>query len=160
MEGALLQKRKRYQPYWGSIILKPNLGRESALFSRVWGSPTVRNLEIQNLLWARFRGISGFIPDFVPEMLNRTRGTAKQGPCQNNQVIISSSTVSVPWPALRGPLRSLQSIAPARKPALGPEIGSPRRVQKQHVDRFLSFAHVFPIFSGMPWSRGRTYSLT
>ena len=24
-----------------------------------------------------FRGVSGFVPDFIPEMLNRTRGTAK-----------------------------------------------------------------------------------
>ena len=54
-----------------------NLGRESPLFSRVSGSPTVRNLEIQNLLWERFRGVSGFVPDFTPEMLNRTRGISK-----------------------------------------------------------------------------------
>ena len=52
--------------------------QESALFSRVWGSPTVRNLEILNLLWERFRGVSGLVPDFTPEMLNRTRGTSKK----------------------------------------------------------------------------------
>ena len=49
MEGAP-PKRKRYQP-WGYHISEINLGGgESALFSRVWGSPAVRNLEIQNLL--------------------------------------------------------------------------------------------------------------
>ena len=40
----------------GSTILKLIWERESALFSRVWGSPTVRNLEIQNLLCRAFPG--------------------------------------------------------------------------------------------------------
>ena len=26
----------------------------------------------------RFRGVSGFVPDFAPEMLDRTRGTASR----------------------------------------------------------------------------------
>ena len=34
-------------------------------------------MEIQILLCERFRGVSGFVPDFAPEMQSRTRGTAK-----------------------------------------------------------------------------------
>ena len=42
------------------------------------GSPTVRSLEIQNLLRERFQGVSGFVPDFNPATLNRTRGTCNK----------------------------------------------------------------------------------
>ena len=62
-------KRKRYQPYWG-VAQFWNDSEEGIRLSisfvfKGLGSPTVRNLEIQNLLWD-FRGVSGLVPDFTP----------------------------------------------------------------------------------------------
>ena len=78
MEGCL-QKRKRYQPCWGQHNSGNILERGYALFSRGWGSPTVRKLEIQKLLRERFWAVCGSLPDLTPEMLDRTRAPPEFG---------------------------------------------------------------------------------
>ena len=62
----------------GSTILKLIWEGNLLYFPRFRGSPTVRNLEIQNVLWERFQGVSGLVPDFTLEILNRTRGTSNR----------------------------------------------------------------------------------
>ena len=88
------------------------LERGYALFSRVWGFPTVRNLEIQNSLWERSRGVSGFVPDFTPEMVNCSRGTSN---CERQDSEEPTSRCRSWFSRCSFPLRSRLSF-PATEP--------------------------------------------
>ena len=71
-----LQKKEMAPPVLG-VAQFWNYSGVGICFIFFWGSPTVQNLEIQNLLGERFRDVSGLVPDFILEMLNSTRGTSK-----------------------------------------------------------------------------------
>ena len=47
-----------------------------------------------------FRGVSGFVPDFTPEMLNRTRGTSKRPSQSPSQSAIFFSELRVLLPLI------------------------------------------------------------